>query len=342
MAELSQLPALLLPWYDANRRDLPWRRDRVPYHVWLSEIMLQQTRVEAVLGYYHAFLQRFPDLATLAAAPEDELLKLWEGLGYYNRAHNLQKAAQYIVTQLSGHFPESYEAVLSLPGVGAYTAGAICSICFEQPTAAVDGNVLRVLSRYAAIDTPITSTALRRELTAQLSAVYPVGHCGSFTQALMELGATVCLPNGAPRCARCPLAPCCAANAAGTQLHYPVKGEKKHRRREARTVFLLQRDGMLALCRRPPRGLLAGLWQFPDVPGALTDREALHQAEQWGLHPTAIDRVVHRQHIFTHVEWQLTGVYLRCAAGGDFCWYTPQEIAEKISLPTAYRQFLTD
>ena len=342
MAELSKLPGLLLPWYGAHRRDLPWRRDRAPYHVWLSEIMLQQTRVEAVIGYYEAFLQRFPTIKALAQAPEDDLLKQWEGLGYYSRARNLQKAAVKIMEVYGGKFPTTYEEILALPGIGAYTAGAVCSICFEQPTAAVDGNVLRVISRYTASDAPITDERVKRGIAAVLGAVYPEGRCGDFTQALMELGATVCLPNGRPRCEDCPLAQECAANGAGTQLRYPVKAAKKARRAERRTVFVLDCEGKLAVCKRPNCGLLAGLWQLPDVSGALTDHEALRQAEAWGLHPTAIERVVKRRHIFTHVEWELTGVYLRCAAAGEFSWYTRQELEEKIGLPTAYRQFLTE
>ena len=342
MAELAKLPELLLPWYRAHRRDLPWRQDREPYHVWLSEIMLQQTRVEAVMGYYTAFLRRFPTIEALAGAPEDDLLKQWEGLGYYSRARNLQKAARVIMETHGGRFPTTYEAVLALPGVGAYTAGAICSICFELPTAAVDGNVLRVVSRCTASDAPITEERVKRELAAQLSAVYPSGHCGDFTQALMELGATVCLPNGAPHCDHCPLAPDCRARLAGTQLQYPVKPPKKARRMEQRTVFILDCGGKLAVCKRPAQGLLAGLWQLPDVSGTLTDHEALRQAEDWGLRPTAIEKLSKRRHIFTHVEWELTGVWLRCAAEGSFSWFTREEVEEKIGLPTAYRQFLTE
>ena len=338
---LDFLPKCLLPWFAENRRALPWRRDREPYHVWLSEIMLQQTRVEAVRGYYERFLAALPTVETLAAAPEDRLLKLWEGLGYYSRVRNLQKAAREIVTKHGGSFPSEYDAVRALPGIGPYTAGAICSICFEMPAPAVDGNVLRVVARLLCMDAPVTEERTKREVAALLEGIYPVGHCGDFTQALMELGATVCLPNGEPRCAACPAADFCAARAAGTQMRYPVRAGKKPRRQESRTVFLLRCGDALALCRRPEKGLLAGLWQFPDVAVELTAQQALRQAERWGTHPTGIEKTIHRTHIFTHVQWELTGVYLECTVRTPrFFWADAQEIEENLGLPTAYRQFL--
>lgn len=342
LERLNALPALLLPWFSANKRALPWRADREPYHVWLSEIMLQQTRVEAVRGYYSRFLERLPTVQALAEAKEDTLMKLWEGLGYYSRARNLQKAARLIVEERGGEFPRTLEELRALPGVGSYTAGAIASICFELPEAAVDGNVLRVLSRLCASDAPVTDASVREKWRRALGEVYPAGHCGDFTQAMMELGATVCLPNGRPLCQSCPLSGLCLAQAQGKQQLFPVKAEKKPRRREQRTVFVLRQGERLALCKRPEKGLLAGLWQLPDVPGELTAAQALSQAERWGLHPTGIERVVHREHIFTHVHWLLTGVYLTCAEAGDFRWATPEELRQELSLPTAYRQFLEE
>ena len=338
---LADLPGLLLPWFAVHRRNLPWRKDREPYHVWLSEIMLQQTRVEAVKGYYERFLQRLPTVEALAEAPEDVLLKLWEGLGYYSRVRNLQKAARKLMETYGGVFPQTQEELLSLPGIGAYTAGAIGSICFEQPTPAVDGNVLRVVSRFTELRESISAERTRRRIADALAEIYPKGHCGDFTQALMELGATVCLPSGAPLCEQCPLAELCAARRSGTQLHYPVRDVKKARRAEERTVFILRCGDRLAVCRRPSRGLLAGLWQLPDVPDALTAQEALAQAEHWGVHPSGIERLVHRTHVFTHVQWELTGVYLFCDTQSDrFLWVTEAELQQEIGLPTAYRQFL--
>ena len=337
---ICRLPELLLPWYEANKRDLPWRQDREAYHVWLSEIMLQQTRVEAVKGYYTRFLQALPSITHLAEASEDILLKLWEGLGYYSRVRNLQKAARQIRELHGGIFPKDYTDILSLPGIGPYTAGAISSICFEAPRAAVDGNVLRVLSRYMSDNSDITAQRVKDRYAERLEAVYPRGQCGNFTQALMELGATVCLPNGAPLCEQCPLKELCRAKAAGTQQEFPVKAPKKPRRRERRTVLILQRDGKFALCKRPDRGLLAGLWQFPDTTGHLTAQEALNLAASWELKPTELLEMREKEHIFTHVHWELRGYYLRCAGTGDFCWYTGEELTQNIGLPTAYRQFL--
>ena len=338
---LEQLPVLLLPWFAEHRRDLPWRRDREPYHVWLSEIMLQQTRVEAVRGYYLRFLERLPDIAALASAPEDVLLKLWEGLGYYSRVRNLQKAAQCVMEQHDGEFPQELSAIRALPGIGDYTAGAIASICFEAPTAAVDGNVLRVILRLTVCADSPADVRVRRRIGEELSAVYPAGHCGDFTQALMELGATVCLPNGAPQCGACPLRALCEAHAQGTELQFPTKPPKKPRRIEQRTVFVLQCGDRLAVCKRPSRGLLAGLWQLPDVPGKLETAEALRQAEQWGVHPTGILKPADRTHIFTHVQWDLRGVWLTCAAEApQFTWADEDALRHEIGLPTAYRQFL--
>ncbi len=338
---LEQLPVLLLPWFAEHRRDLPWRRDREPYHVWLSEIMLQQTRVEAVRGYYLRFLERLPDIAALASAPEDVLLKLWEGLGYYSRVRNLQKAAQCVMEQHDGEFPQELSAIRALPGIGDYTAGAIASICFEAPTAAVDGNVLRVILRLTVCADSPADVRVRRRIGEELSAVYPAGHCGDFTQALMELGATVCLPNGAPQCEVCPLRSLCEAHAQGTELQFPTKPPKKPRRIEQRTVFVLQCGDRLAVCKRPSRGLLAGLWQLPDVPGKLETAEALRQAEQWGVHPTGILKTAERTHIFTHVQWDLRGVWLTCAAEApQFTWADEDALRHEIGLPTAYRQFL--
>lgn len=341
-ALLAALPQRLLPWFAEHRRELPWRRDREPYHVWVSEIMLQQTRVEAVRGYYERFLTELPTVFALAEASEERLLKLWEGLGYYSRVRNLQKAAREVVERHGGVFPSDYDAIRALPGIGAYTAGAIASICFEQPTPAVDGNVLRVVSRLLATDAPVTDEKVRRVVTERLAAVYPAGHCGDFTQSLMELGATVCVPNGAPHCEDCPLRDLCRACRAGTQRSYPVKAAKKLRRTEQRTVFILRCGDKTAVTRRPARGLLAGLWQLPDVSGKLTAQEALEQAAAWGVRPTEIERVVHRTHIFTHVQWELTGCYLRCGETARFSWFTDDELREQVGLPTAYRQFLEE
>ena len=338
--DFKGLPEAVLPWYEKNRRDLPWRRDREPYHVWLSEIMLQQTRVEAVKGYYARFLEALPTIRDLANCPEERLQKLWEGLGYYSRVRNLKKAAQVICGDYGGIFPNTYEAVRGLPGIGPYTAGAVCSIVYEMPTPAVDGNVLRVGARLWDDPTPVDSPAQREKMTKALAEVYPAGRCGDLTQALMELGATVCLPNGAPRCESCPARDLCLGYASGTAKSLPVKQPKREKRREDRTVFVFRREGEYALKKRPTRGLLAGMWEFPNVEGHLTPEAALAQAEAWDLRPKDLGRVVERDHVFTHIVWKLRCYYIDCGGPGEgFTWFTGPDLEGQAALPTAFRQF---
>ena len=340
MKQLSQmLPALLLPWYHAHKRDLPWRQDREPYHIWISEIMLQQTRVEAVKGYYARFLDTLPTIAALAECDDDLLHKLWEGLGYYSRVRNLKKAAIMIMEQYDGKFPETHGEILKLPGIGAYTAGAIGSIAYGLPTPAVDGNVLRVCSRLLNDPSPIDLPETKKAVTRALAEIYPK-EAGDFTQALMELGATVCGPNRAPDCENCPCREICLAYRESTQNNLPVKAPKKEKRQEDRTVFILRCDGRYALEKRPGKGLLAGLWQFPNVTGALDTSQALETVEALGLQPREIFREVERKHIFTHIQWNMKGIYLEVSrTEGDFCWFTPEEIDSQAALPTAFRQF---
>ena len=333
------LPGALLPWYRENRRDLPWREDREPYHVWLSEIMLQQTRVEAVKGYYARFLAALPDVESLARADDDLLHKLWEGLGYYSRVRNLKKAARVIMDVFGGEFPRSYGQVRALPGIGDYTAGAICSICFDAPTPAVDGNVLRVISRLTDDSTPIDAPAYKKQIRAELERVYPAD-AGDFTQALMELGATLCGPNWKPRCAECPCQGICQARLHGTQEALPVKRPKREKRVEQYTVLILCCDGKYALEKRGETGLLAGLWQFPNVPGKLDTEGVMATLEELGIKPRNMLRMADRKHIFTHIRWEMRGVWLETAEqGGDYVWLTPEEIRRSVALPTAFRQF---
>ena len=336
---LSPLPGLLLPWYYRNRRELPWRADREPYHIWLSEIMLQQTRVEAVKGYYTRFLAALPSIEALANCEDDALHKLWEGLGYYSRVRNLKKAAQVIMSQYGGVFPTDHGQVLSLPGIGEYTAGAICSIAYGQPTPAVDGNVLRVIARIRNDSSPIDLPATKKAVIQALAAIYPV-QAGDFTQALMELGATVCGPNRKPDCENCPCKSICQGFAQGTAEALPVKSPKKEKRQEDRTVFILSCDGRYALEKRPNKGLLAGLWQFPNVSGCLDTQEALAQVERMGLKPRELHKEVHKKHIFTHIQWNMKGIYLEVVnTEGNFQWFTAEEIHTQAALPTAFRQF---
>lgn len=317
---MENISPALLDWFYKNRRSLPFREDPTPYHVWLSEVMLQQTRVSAVLPYYYRFLEALPDIPALAACEEEKLHKLWEGLGYYSRARNLQKAAK-LVTE-AGAFPDTFRGLLALPGIGEYTAGAIASATFGRREAAVDGNVLRIFTRLTDDHRDITAPGVKRAVRDALQAVMPVSDADIriFNQATMELGAMVCVPNGAPRCAVCPVRDLCLGRARGTAESLPVKRAKRERRTEEKTVFLLLRQGRVALRKRPGTGLLAGLWEFPNVEGSLDEASAGAAASAWGLTPRAWHSRLTAKHIFTHVEWHMTGYALEVAGDGPERW----------------------
>lgn len=340
---LNEMTAPLLYWYQGAARDLPWRRDVTPYHVWISEIMLQQTRVEAVKGYYARFLEAFPTVEALAAAEDDVLNKVWQGLGYYSRARNLKKAAIRLVEDYNGVLPADYEALLSLPGIGAYTAGAIGSIAFGLPTPAVDGNVLRVVTRLCADDADIMKQTTKDSVTAALAEIYPEtpDEAAMMTQALMELGATVCVPNGAPHCEECPLASLCQAHADGEELLYPNKPPKKGRTRVDKTVFLLRCGNRYAIRKRPDEGLLSGLWEFPSVDAVLDEQEAVSCLRRGGLAVEAVERIPDAKHIFTHIEWHMRG-YLVSVRNEhpSYVWADAEEIRQIYSIPSAFKAFL--
>lgn len=338
-ALLQNAVSRILRWYPGVRRPLPWRQDPTPYHTWISEIMLQQTRIDAVIPYYHRFLKELPDIPSLAAVSDDRLLKLWEGLGYYSRARNLKKAAGLLVDQYGGLLPPSAENLKKLPGIGDYTAGAIASVAFGQPEPAVDGNVLRVIMRLTACADDIASPAVRRSVTAALRTHYPVGHdAGLLTEGLMELGETVCIPNGVPRCGDCPLSSLCRAHREERELCFPVKRAKAPRRTEEISVLLLRCGKRFAVRRRPAAGLLAGLWEFPTVNGSLSPEEVLAFAAGQGLPVIRIRSCGSAKHIFTHVEWHMTGYLLDCETEAPgFLWRTPEEIRATVPLPTAFR-----
>ncbi len=280
---LKRIPKPLLKWYDGNRRILPWREEPTPYRVWVSEIMLQQTRVEAVKPYYERFMRALPEVAALSEAPEETLLKLWEGLGYYNRVRNLQKAARVVMERHGGKMPADYDALLALPGIGNYTAGAIASIAFGIPKPAVDGNVLRVLARVRADGRCISEEKVRRAVEAELEKAMPKDRPGDFNQAMMEIGACVCVPNGQPHCEQCPLAVICKAREEGTVLSYPRKEAKKARTAEEKTVLVIRDEGRVALRKRPAKGLLAGMYEFPCLPGKISEREVIKYLSENGM-----------------------------------------------------------
>ena len=294
----------LLLWYQQNKRDLPWRHTSDPYRIWISEIMLQQTRVEAVKPYYARFLETCPTVAALATLEEEKLMKLWEGLGYYSRARNLQKAARVVMEQYGGAMPRTYEELLKLSGIGEYTAGAIASIAYGERVPAVDGNVLRVLARVSGTDADITLPETKKQFREELARVVPV-EAGDFTQSLIELGATVCAPNREPMCAVCPLANCCVAYHEGRTNEIPVRSPKKPRRIEEKTVFLIRDGDRTALHKRPNKGLLSGLYELPNIEGHLSEDEALAHLRSLGFEPLRIQKIENAKHIFTHIEWHM-------------------------------------
>ena len=334
------LPKRLLAWYDRGHRILPWREEPRPYYVWVSEIMLQQTRVEAVKPYFDRFIATLPTIADLAAAEEALLMKLWEGLGYYRRVRNLQAAAKVIMTEFGGEMPNSYSLIRSLPGIGDYTAGAIASIAFGQPTPAVDGNVLRVLSRVCEDYRDILKQPIKRDMTRALSKIYPQDRAGDFTQSLMELGAMVCIPNGVPKCEECPLADICLAHLNHATDVLPIKTPKKPRKIQKKTVFLLEYQGKIAVHQRGAEGLLAGLWEFPNVEGFLTEQEVLLALKEMGIEMETLQKTGKANHIFTHIEWQMQIYRGKCTSKGknDFRWVTEEELLGEVALPTAFKK----
>ena len=342
---IASIPLLLPAWFRANARVLPWRRDKDPYHVWLSEIMLQQTRVEAVISYYERFLTAAPDIGALSELEDEKLMKLWEGLGYYSRARNLKKTAQKIMTEFGGVFPTTYEDIRSLPGIGPYTAGAIASICCDLPYPAVDGNVLRVFTRLTADGANTDEPQTKKRIEQSLIPIYRQGICSDLTQGLMELGACVCVPNGEPKCGVCPLNGSCMAHTAGNERDYPVKGKKKARKIVNKLVLLLIGDGRITLCQREASGLLAGLWEFPNrdypSPEAIHENAAGSFAAALGAKPTELLRKTTYTHVFTHVEWRMTAFCFSCSALPDTLpAFTLREIERERALPSAFRPFL--
>lgn len=331
----------IVSWFRENGRILPWRVGKDPYRIWISEIMLQQTRIEAVIPYYHRFLERLPSPAALAACPDDELMKLWEGLGYYSRARNLKKAALTVVEAYGGEMPRSAEELRRLSGIGDYTAGAISSIAFGEPEPAVDGNVLRVVTRYLGDRSDIAQQKTKSHVTALLREIYPTGKAaGDLTEGIMELGERVCIPNGVPLCDVCPLKEDCVAYQKKLTDVIPVKSPKKERKAVEMTVFILSKNGKYALRRRPEEGLLAGMWEFFHIPGKKTKAEALAALEEMGFAPRSLRSCGSAKHIFTHLEWHMTGFFAEVEGENENAvWHSADTILSSVALPTAFRHF---
>lgn len=301
----------LLTWFQSNARILPWREEPTPYRVWISEIMLQQTRVEAVKPYFQRFTEALPTICDLAECEEERLLKLWEGLGYYNRVRNMQIAARTVMEEYKGQLPADYGELLKLKGIGHYTAGAIASIAYKIPVPAVDGNVLRVIARVTADDSDIMKQSVRTRVEEALQKMMPKDAASEFNQALMELGATVCVPNGEPLCEECPWKEFCEARRLGCWQDLPVKSKAKPRKIEEKTVFIIRDGEKVVLHKRPGKGLLAGLYEFPNTAGHLSEEEALQWVKGKKLNPLRIQKLEPAKHIFSHVEWHMAAYVVR-------------------------------
>lgn len=365
----------LLNWYDESGRILPWREEPTPYHVWVSEIMLQQTRVEAVKGYYARFLEAFPTVYELASAEESLLLKMWEGLGYYNRVRNMQKAAVIIVEQYNGVLPDSYEELLGLPGIGEYTAAAISSIAYGKHQAVVDGNVFRVMTRITADATDISQPSFKKKLAAELNAclntyiervrteqtvnttggfsrpeteqaVNSVNIPGRFNQAMMDLGATVCTPSGMPKCSECPALDLCIAHKKEQVLSYPVKAKARPRTKVEMTVFLIRNGDRYVITKRGAKGLLAGMYEFPNVPSYYNEKECVDYVTELGFYPLHVEPLPPAVHIFTHREWHMKAYEIRVSDWGEMEFkknllpVTVEMMKTTYAIPSAFSPYL--
>ena len=330
--------APLLQWYDAAKRDLPWRHNPTPYGVWVSEIMLQQTRVEAVIDYYGRWMAALPTVYDLAAADEDLLHKLWEGLGYYSRVHNLHRAARIVVAEYRGVVPFDPAVLVTLPGIGDYTAGAIASIAYGVPVPAVDGNVLRVLARLLGDDTDILTSQAHKNAAAWLAPIVPKDRAGDFTQAMFEWGALLCTPKK-PACDQCPLRCQCVARQQGLTEVLPRRVNKTKRKQAQLTVLVCRWANRYLLTPPQPDGLLAGMYGLPRIEGALTAEEVRDYCTQCGWRVISISTLPDATHIFSHITWRMRGYAVEVQATDGGLWVTPADIRHSYALPSAYNAY---
>ena len=339
---MKNIVSPLLNWYLENKRMLPWRKTKDPYHVWISEIMLQQTRIEAVIPYYERFMRRLPDISSLAKVDEDELLKLWEGLGYYNRVRNLRKAAEIIMDEYQGIFPDTYEEIKKLPGIGEYTASAIASICFRKPTPTVDGNVLRVLARVKEDKRNVDLASTKREVRKELEKIMPENP-GAFNESLMELGEVICLPNGTPKCNCCPLKNICKVNLHHSWEQFPKKSEKQAKKELFYTVLLMNAGEEYAILKRKNKELLQNLWEFPNLEGKLTKKDVEKYLQSLNIKYKSIKKVKTNKHIFTHQIWHLTSFEIELIKKVEgFTWEVVAKIKKEYAIPGAFQPFLEE
>lgn len=329
----------LLEWYYKNHRTLPWRIDKDPYHIWVSEIMLQQTRIEAVIDYYYRFIKELPTIEDLANCSQDRLLKLWEGLGYYNRARNLQRTARIIVEQYNNQFPNTYQQIIALPGIGEYTASAISSICFSLKEATVDGNVLRVYMRVNNCFDNIDDMKVRKRVRENLTKIMPKDS-GNFNEALMELGETICIPKGTPKCRKCPIRNYCKAYQEQTYLELPVRQEKKIKKLENYTVFLFISNDKVAIEKRKNTGLLHNMWQFPNTESLLDLSQTRSYLNKVNAPFFKIEKGISYTHIFTHKKWNIYSYVIWLKGENSFndtIFASLNDLKRVYAIPTAFQ-----
>lgn len=329
----------LVEWYQKNRRILPWREGKNPYHIWISEIMLQQTKIEAVKKYYERFIQEIPTIQDLAKIEEEKLLKLWEGLGYYNRARNMRKAAIIIEEKYQSQMPKTYKELVELPGIGEYTAGAIASICYDEKVPAVDGNVLRVIARITASKEDVLLANTKKEASKLLTQIMPK-KAGDFNEGLMELGEVICIPNGMPFCERCPIQEWCLARKEGLVLEIPVREKKVKRKKEKRTVYLLKYKDKIAIQKRSNKGLLANMYEFPNELGEITKQELEEKFSSEPIKIVSIEEIQSYNHVFSHIEWSMKAYVIEVEKMlENYLWVTKKQMQEKYPLPGAFMPF---
>lgn len=341
---LEKIVEPLMEWYEKEHRILPWRESKNPYYIWISEIMLQQTRVEAVRPFFMRFIEALPTIEDVAACQEEQLLKLWEGLGYYNRVRNIQKAAIRVVEEYDGKLPADYELLKGLPGIGNYTAGAVASIAYDLPVPAVDGNVLRVYTRIMEDYSDILKQSVKTRVEKEFLEVMPKKNSGILNQALMELGAMICVPNGAPKCECCPIASLCKARKNQSAMQLPVKKKNKERKKEEKTILVLRDGERVAIQKRPSKGLLAGLYELPNLEGHMEAEEVLEWVKMQGLQPMRILPLEEAKHIFSHVEWHMTGYLVKVAAleqteNEQMIFAEIAEVEREYPIPAAFQSY---
>ena len=335
----------LISWYRRSARELPWRKTRDPYAIWISEVMLQQTRAVTVIPYWERFLKEAPTVKSLAELPDDRLMKLWEGLGYYNRARNLKKCARFLMEKYDGKLPNDYEKLRELPGFGPYIAAAVGAFAFSLPVVPADGNVFRVFCRFYGISDDLRSETTKRKIRA-LAVENTAEPAGDYGQALIELGATVCIP-GTPSCDLCPLAPGCTAKALGSQADLPFISRARPRRIERRCVVVVSCGGKMLLRKRPNKGLLAGLYELPSYLGEGSEKKTLLFVKKMGFEALRIRSLPFAKHIFSHLEWHMDAYRVDVAetalpVGCEGILVTPDELGRTYALPSAFSAWLDE